>query len=90
MKLLLNFILFIFLLFAFLNCTNNYARKSEECECVRENHEVVEEVGAGGPVVENLPANERDTGSIAGWGTKIPHAVGRLRPCTATGEAYAL
>ena len=44
MKLLLNFILFIFLLFAFLNCTNNYARKSEERECIRDNHKVVEEV----------------------------------------------
>ena len=25
-------------------------------------------------MVENLPANAGDTGSIPGWGTKIPHA----------------
>ena len=29
----------------------------------------------GGPVVKNLPCNAEDTGSIPGWGTKIPHAV---------------
>ena len=38
----------------------------------------------GGPVVENLPSNARNVGSIPGRGTKIPHAVGQLslRPTT--------
>ena len=36
----------------------------------------------GGPVVRNLPSNAGDTGSIPGWGTKIPHAVGQLSLCT--------
>ena len=40
----------------------------------------------GGPVVENLPSNAGDTGSIPGQGTKIPHAAGQLSPCTATNE----
>ena len=34
----------------------------------------------GGPVVNNLPSNPGDTGSIPGWGTKIPHATGQLSP----------
>ena len=29
----------------------------------------------GGPVVENLPCNSGDMGSILGQGTKTPHAV---------------
>ena len=33
----------------------------------------------GGPVVKNLPANAGDMGSILGWETKIPHAMGQLR-----------
>ena len=40
----------------------------------------------GGPVVKNLPSNAGDMGSIPGRGTKIPHAVGQLSPCTATTE----
>ena len=32
----------------------------------------------GGPVVENLPTNAGDEGSIPGQGTKIPHASGQL------------
>ena len=40
----------------------------------------------GGPVVENPPANAGDMGSIPGRGTKIPHAVGQLSPCTTTRE----
>ena len=28
----------------------------------------------GGPVVNNLPCNVGDTGSIPGWAVKIPHA----------------
>ena len=40
----------------------------------------------GGPVVKNPPSNARDAGSIPGWGTKIPHAVGQLSPHAATTE----
>ena len=36
----------------------------------------------GGPVVRNLPCNERDVVSICGQGTKIPPATGQLSPCT--------
>ena len=32
----------------------------------------------GGPVVKNPPPNAGDMSSIAGWGTKIPHALGQL------------
>ena len=38
----------------------------------------------GGLVVKNLPFNGGDVGLIPGRETKIPHALGRLRPCTAT------
>ena len=31
-------------------------------------------------MVKNLPSNAGDAGSIAGWGTKLPHAVGQLSP----------
>ena len=31
-----------------------------------------------GPVVKNLSSNAADTGSIPGWGTKIPHTSGQL------------
>ena len=31
-----------------------------------------------GPVVENPPSKAGDTGSIPGWGTKIPQAEGQL------------
>ena len=34
----------------------------------------------GGPVVKNPPLNAGDSGSILGWGTKIPHAGGHLCP----------
>ena len=40
-----------------------------------------------GPVVENPPFNEGDTGSIPGRGAKIPHTVGQLNPSTTTREA---
>ena len=40
----------------------------------------------GGPMVKNPPSNARDAGSIPGWGTKIPHAVGQLSPCATTTE----
>jgi len=41
---------------------------------------------SGGPVVKNLPSDARDTGSIPGQRTKIPHALGQLSPCAATTE----
>ena len=30
----------------------------------------------GGPVVKNLSSNAGDVGSIPGWGTKVPNALG--------------
>ena len=39
-----------------------------------------------GPVVNNLPANAEDTGSIPVSG-RFPHAVGQLSPCATTTEA---
>ena len=33
----------------------------------------------GGPVVKNPPCNAVDTGSIPGWGTKIPHITRQLK-----------
>ena len=38
----------------------------------------------GDPVVQNLPSDTGDTGSILGQGTKIPHVLGQLNPSTAT------
>ena len=43
----------------------------------------------GGPVVKNPSSNVGNWGSILGQGTKIPHAVGQLTPCTTTGENLA-
>ena len=40
----------------------------------------------GGPVVENPPSNAGEVGWIPGQGTKIPHAMGQLSPCTTTNE----
>ena len=40
----------------------------------------------GGPVVKNPPSNAGDAGSIAAWGTKIPHATGQLSPRATTTE----
>ena len=40
-------------------------------------------------MVTNLPCNVGDTGSIPGWGTKIPHAmehVSKLSPRVTTTE----
>lgn len=34
-------------------------------------------------MVKNLSCNAGDAGSISGWGMKIPHALGKLGPCTA-------
>ena len=39
----------------------------------------------GGPVVKN-PSKAGETGSIPGWGTKIPHASGQLSPHPTTIE----
>ena len=33
-----------------------------------------------------LPTSAGDTGSIPGWGTKIPHATGQLSPCATITE----
>ena len=33
----------------------------------------------GGLVFGNLPSKGRDENLISGWGTKIPHALGKLR-----------
>ena len=38
----------------------------------------------GGPVVENLPCNAGDTGSIPGWGAKIPYVWEQLSLSAAT------
>ena len=38
-------------------------------------------------MVKNLPSNARDTGSIPGQGTMIPHTLGQLNPCAATRDA---
>ena len=35
-------------------------------------------------MIKNLPFSAGDSGSIPGWGTKIPHASGQLSPGTAT------
>ena len=37
-------------------------------------------------VVKNLPSNEGDVGLISSQGSKIPHAVEQLNPCTTTIE----
>ena len=40
----------------------------------------------GCAVVKNPPSKARDSGSIAGQGTKIPPALGQLSPLTITRE----
>ena len=42
---------------------------------------------SNGPVVKNPPCSAGDMGLIPGQGTKIPHAMERLSPCTAAGES---
>ena len=44
----------------------------------------------GGPVVNYLPYNAGDVGSILGQGTKIPHAAGQLSPCATTNDLVRL
>ena len=41
----------------------------------------------GGSVVQNLPSNARDSGSVPDQRTKILHAQGQLSPCAKTREA---
>ena len=41
----------------------------------------------GSPVVKNLLSSAGDMGSILGWGTEIPHAMGQLSPCATTTES---
>ena len=41
----------------------------------------------GGPVVKNPPSDAWDLSSVPGQRTKIPHAVGQLRPCATATEA---
>ena len=35
-------------------------------------------------MVKNPPSNAGDSGSIPGWGTRVPHAAGQLSPLTTT------
>ena len=42
-----------------------------------------------GLLVKNPPSNAGDMGSIPGWGTKIPHAMGQRGLHTPTREAPA-
>ena len=44
----------------------------------------------GGLVVNNLPCNTGDVGSIPGWGTKIPHASGQPGPHAMATRSRAL
>ena len=44
---------------------------------------------SSGPVVKNLPSNAGDVGLIPGQGTKIPHAVGQLKPVCLNYYAHA-
>ena len=38
-------------------------------------------------MVKSLPSSGRYTGSIPGWGTRIPHAAGQLSLCVAAIES---
>ena len=44
----------------------------------------------GGPVVKNLSCNAGDTSSIPVVGTRIPHVIEQLNPCSTTTEAHAV
>ena len=39
------------------------------------------------PVIENLPSNAGDVGSVTALGTKIPHATRQPSPCPTTRES---
>ena len=63
---------------------------TEQCLAQGVMYEVEARNLPGGPVVKNPPSNAGDKGSIPGWGTKIPHAVGQLILCATTREAHML
>lgn len=44
----------------------------------------------GGLVVGNLPCNARNSGSVPGLETKVPHASEPLSPCTTTRSPRAM
>ena len=55
-----------------------HQEEKEESKC--DDAEITEGRGTdlpGGPVVKNPPSNAGDVGLIPGWGTKIPHAMGK-------------
>ena len=54
------------------------------CQRITNNKEKLEGEFSGGPMVKDSPSNTGDTGSIPGWVTEIPHAVGQLSPHSAT------
>ena len=60
----------------------NYARGSRWSTDIVHYTDTVKNVTSrdfpGGPVINNPPCNVEDTGSILGWGTKIPYEVGQL------------
>ena len=41
-------------------------------------------------MVDNVPSNAGDAGSIPGQGTEIPHATGQLSLCATTTETACL
>ena len=41
-------------------------------------------------MVKDLPSKAGDSGLIPGWGTKIPHAAGKLSLCATTRKGYVL
>ena len=61
---------------------NSTKNKGREVKCSRDL--------SGGPVVNNPSSNAGDAGSIPGWGTKIPHAMGQLSLCATTVEFACL
>ena len=63
---------------------------TEQCLAQGVMYEVEARNFPGGPVVKNPPSNAGDKGSIPGWGTKIPHAIGQLNLCATTREAHML
>lgn len=46
------------------------------CQRITNNKEKLEGEFSGGPMVKDSPSNTGDTGSIPGWVTEIPHALG--------------
>ena len=52
-------------------------QKQQEWKRKRKIQEIFKGNFSGGPVVKNPPSNAGDVGSIPGWGTKIPCAMGK-------------